>query len=84
MRYKVIIWVLDEHETVFLDIVQSTLVYVAKLETGFVAFLPYWDRRQQILLKNYHGNQLQLSPLSKLPLYNKTHILNKHIVIFKV
>lgn len=58
IRYKIILWVLSEHDIIFLDIVQSVLARII----GFVAFISYWDRSQKILLINYH---LQLSPLPK-------------------
>ena len=50
VRYKIILWVLGEHEIIFLDIVQNILARII----GFVAFLSYWDRSQKILLINYH------------------------------
>ena len=77
VRYKIILWVLGEHEIIFLDIVQNILARII----GFVAFLSYWDRSQKILLINYH---LQFFRLYLNWSCNKTHILNKHIVIFKV
>lgn len=51
MRSEIILWVLSEHEGIDLDIIQSTLVYLAKLGIGCVAFPPSQDFTNKLLWK---------------------------------